>query len=476
METTPKPSGDIEKSVPMRERRSTAVKRLKFHSSPVRIRSCGGDEVTLWGLKGCGSPNTVVLTTCSTPTKKPSRFYEDSPERTSPQTTSTNTRGKNVRRRRLLDTPLDPTSVLSPAKNSSITFPCKRSLFKNGKRSARSSTEGSSIRPQVNSNPFSPLSLLIQSPPPQKNQCKRAHMSHGEDKNASNAKGDSKRSTALRNDVTSRYTSEFLELETIGSGQFGAVFKCVKRLDGCIYAIKRSKKPLMGSVDKHCVMREVFAHAVLAQYPNVVRYYSSWVEDDHLLIQNEYCDGGTLADAIERNSKRLASMSEADLKDLLLQIARGLECFHSMSLVHMDIKPSNIFIAKKPGCSCDEDDKPTYKIGDLGHVTQVNNPQVEEGDSRYLANEVLQEDYSNLTKADIFALALTVVRASGAEALPSNGHKWHKIRQGDLPAMPCVLEPEFFSLLQMMIHPDPTRRPSTHDIIRNSVIQTTHRL
>lgn len=231
----------------------------------------------------------------------------------------------------------------------------------------------------------------------------------------------------------SRYQSDFVEICEIGSGEFGSVFKCINRLDGCIYALKRTRKPIKGSLNEKRALNEVYAHAVLGKHNRVVRYYSAWAEDDHMYIQNEYCEGGSLASVISLMHEKGQNFTEVQLKKILLHVAQGLTYIHFQNLVHLDIKPANIFLSKNidaSTCSAkkindssddgfeedDDTDSDTgsdicYKIGDLGLVTCISNPQVEEGDCRYLPNEILHEDYSYLTKADIFALGLTIYEA-----------------------------------------------------------------
>ncbi|KAI1301606.1 Wee1-like protein kinase [Halotydeus destructor] len=288
----------------------------------------------------------------------------------------------------------------------------------------------------------------------------------------------------------SRYLSDFLQLEEIGHGEFGTVFKCLNRVDGCIYAIKKSRKPTKGCPSEKRSLNEVFAHAVLGKHSRVVRYYSAWSEEDQMYIQNEYCDGGSLAALIDEMKLRSEKFSEVQLKKLLRHVAQGLKYIHSQNLVHMDIKPENIFIctnneaslnnslnksheSNDDGFEEDESDIESpldmcYKIGDLGLVScqTGQNGQVEEGDCRYLPMEILQDNYSTLNKADIFALGLTVYEAATLTSLPKNGENWHLIRSGNMEPVPGY-SADFNKLIKKMISPDPHVRPSATALLHD---------
>ncbi|CAF4957315.1 unnamed protein product [Pieris macdunnoughi] len=322
-------------------------------------------------------------------------------------------------------------------------------------------------QPLVNINPFTPDGQAM-------NKKKRAL---SKTPNAdSTPENPAKR---LRESNISRYNVEFQELGVIGCGSFGRVTKCLNKLDGCVYALKRSLRPVAGSYAERAAITEVYAHAALGKHPHVVRYYSAWAEDDHMIIQNEYCDGGSLQQKMEHGP-----LPESELLLLLAHISDGLSYIHSMHLVHMDIKPGNIFICREEVTShtdsddgYDDDDAPNrpgrhkYKIGDLGHVTCISSPSVEEGDCRYLPKEILQENFNHLPKADIFAFGLTLFEAAGGSALPKNGQEWHDIRDGKLPDLPKVSR-EFNELLKKMVDPNPLNRPTAARLRRHSLLHS----
>uniref|UniRef100_A0A8C9VJL5 Wee1-like protein kinase n=1 Tax=Scleropages formosus TaxID=113540 RepID=A0A8C9VJL5_SCLFO len=365
------------------------------------------------------------------------------------------------RKLRLCDSPSTPKSLLSKS-----SLPSSSSKLCSGLLHFPSSADAipHAYVPAVNVNPFTPNTFRKGS---ELNKRKIGRSEDNEDEAVR---------SSIKN-INIKYES-MMSLKDQG---------CTSRfilLDGCLYAIKRLRRPLAGSADEQLALKEVYAHAVLGHHPHVVRYYSAWAEDDHMIIQNEYCDGGSLSDAIAEKKVHGELFGEPELRDLLLQVSMGLKYIHSSGLVHLDIKPSNIFIcrqhafsAEDNGGESEEDDDGSapkgvvYKIGDLGHVTSSSNPQVEEGDSRFLANEVLHERYDHLPKADIFALGLTILLAAGAPHLPQNGDDWHRLRQAQLPPLPQKLTTEFLSLLKVLLDPEPTLRPSASALCRHPLLR-----
>lgn len=94
----------------------------------------------------------------------------------------------------------------------------------------------------------------------------------------------------------SRYLSEWIELGRLGKGGFGEVVKARNKVDGGVYAIKKVRQESAAELRK--VLPEVMLLRRL-NHPYVVRYYSSWVEDDYTNVYQS--DEEAMTDSYSRS-------------------------------------------------------------------------------------------------------------------------------------------------------------------------------
>lgn len=108
----------------------------------------------------------------------------------------------------------------------------------------------------------------------------------------------------------------------------------------------------------------------------------------------------------------------------IVQIAKALQCIHERGIAHLDVKPDNIYV--KNGA---------YKLGDFGCATLLNKSlPIEEGDARYMPQEILNENYDHLDKVDIFSLGVTIYELIRGSPLQESGRQF--LREGKLPLLP----------------------------------------
>jgi serine/threonine protein kinase len=167
----------------------------------------------------------------------------------------------------------------------------------------------------------------------------------------------------------SQYTNSFLELEKIGEGGFGEVFKSYNYIDAQLYAIK--KIPFIDVNDPNNIraFNEVRYLSKL-NHENIIRYNSTWIElsdkkteliDGNisvypvLYIQMELCKESLKDYLMRRNYSGQLIDFDFEIK-CIKGIIEGIKYIHSNNILHRDINPNNIFI----------DQNLSPKIGDFG--------------------------------------------------------------------------------------------------------------
>lgn len=136
--------------------------------------------------------------------------------------------------------------------------------------------------------------------------------------------------------------------EELGRGGMGVVFKAWDATLQRFVAIKFLGSPTSsgGSVGSEAgpLMDRVLREARVAsqiQHPNVVRTYEVLLEEERPCLVLEFIEGESLRAQMSR-----APVSLAEAEGIAHGIARGLAAAHALSVVHGDVKPENVMIAK----------------------------------------------------------------------------------------------------------------------------------
>jgi serine/threonine-protein kinase len=150
--------------------------------------------------------------------------------------------------------------------------------------------------------------------------------------------------------------------------------------------------------------REARAVAAL-RHPNIVRVFDFGSEDgDHYMVM-ELLDGGTLAALLQENKKRGAVMPPQELLRLVTPLCSAIDYAAGQGMVHRDVKPSNIMLAKTGDPILTD-----YGIAKMLGATTFTASGMVMGTVHYMAPEQAQ-GLDVDARADLYALGVVIFEA-----------------------------------------------------------------
>ena len=194
-------------------------------------------------------------------------------------------------------------------------------------------------------------------------------------------------------------SENYKNIEIIGQGMYGKVYKSLNIKENKYYAIKSLNFKDISEKERQNIEREVNLLKEL-KHPNIVLYKDSFIDkDNYFNIVITFCEGGDLYRKLFKESNK--HFEENTIITWIVQLLLGLSYIHDKQIVHRDIKTKNIFIQSGN----------FLRIGDFGiakffNQTQTMNKIV--GTPLYMAPECFKQNNKYSYKSDIWSLGCCI--------------------------------------------------------------------
>lgn len=224
----------------------------------------------------------------------------------------------------------------------------------------------------------------------------------------------------------------------IGEGDFYTVYLTDKKT-----ALKKSKNTVTATLHK----KEVeILKLIKSEY--CVKYISDYFYNKKYYIELEYCNMGTLRDLINKTYCTDKSRFSNDvILEIVKSILSGLVYLKSINVVHLDIKPENIFVSDN-----------RFKIGDF-NISGFEGEVIDyDGDKRYMALEVL--DGVCTCASDVYSCGLIYLEILRGINLPLMGDAWRKLREDDFKGV------KVSRIIKKMLKSDYNKRISADEVLK----------
>ncbi len=253
--------------------------------------------------------------------------------------------------------------------------------------------------------------------------------------------------------------SRYKILRRVGAGGMGQVYRArhvILRHDVAL-------KLLSPELTRDPVMRERFVREAqatnLLRHPNIVDIWDVAEEGNRVFLVMEFLEGQSLADLM-----RAGPLDVRHAIDIAIPVCHALARAHALGVVHRDVKPENIFLARDAAGDL------RVKVLDFGIVhirgeARLTMPGEVFGTPEYLASELARGEACS-PSSDLYALGVLLFEMVTG-TLPFEGGVNHLISQHAYSAPPTVRSrlasaPEALdSLVLALMQKAPKDRPAT---------------